>query len=535
MICHEGVVRMINSMLKYFLFLGFLLVCISGIGQSKKIDSLKRILPEAPGDTRFLVIEALYCEVIKTDIAEARKYLDLRFHDSSLLRDSFKICEDYNQYGLLNSKEGDYELAEDFLLKSLNVAQRNNFEPILKYIYQNLASLYAQLGKYDLTLEYHFKSLERRKLDGNSTQISVTFNNIGFVYELIRDQKNALKFYHRSLALKMREKIDWGVVTAMTNIAGIHLESGNYDSALIYSRRAEECCQKNKCILNDTWELNQMIGSVFVKGGRFKEAEEHLYASLAIARELNFKSMIMNSFISIAKLNLARQNSDVAIHYLDSANAILQTNYAAKAELNILDCYAKAYDLTGNYKSKSEYIDKLRGLENKLFGGDFIRRITDITTLFESTRSKNMIDMQRELLSLKDKAISQERKISFVSAVAIGLLIIIALLLWIGIRARSRINVMLDSKVKERTRELQQSNQALYRKSIEQDSIINKFNHNIRATQATLSGLINTASKDLADNPEAEDYLKKMKSETDKLDFEYLEHVRQNETIEEKS
>ena len=201
---------------------------------------------------------------------------------------------------------------------------------------------------------------------------------------------------------------------------------------------------------------------------------------------------------------------------MERANYLLQTNYSLAHELLIYKTYSDVYKELGNYQLVAEYLQRQSQLESKLYSGSIIKNVAEASVSAIDNNRKVTIDTQKELLTLKENAIAQQRVITIISVVLLVLLVLVALMLWYAIRTKGRINHILNNRVKERTRELNLRNDELNRLALEQSTILEKLNQQVRAFTVTLSGLMHVAEKDVQD-PLAIAYLRKLDKEISKM------------------
>ncbi len=522
-----------NYMKSILAFTLFIISCSYVNGQSAKADSLLKVLPSEIGDTRFDVLSLIYCEVALFDLKEAKKYVDLRQIDALAVRDSFKICENYIQYGAISVEEGDFVNAREMLFMALALAKRHEFDIKLKFIYNHLQTLYNHAGDYDKALQYNFKSLARRKLEGKQTEISVAYNNIGWTYENMKDYQSALEFYKMSYQLKINEKIEWGLVVALANISGIYNELEQYDSGLLYAKKAYKQCIDG-CIPNDLWMAHKAMGESYLLLDSIVKAESHISTILKISEDVESNELLGRSLIYLAQLELAKGYIDRCINVLSETEKVMKQKYRVNLHLEILEMYAIAYEKKRDFRMMANYLKQANELASNTYNGDLISRVASVSVAEVQQNNNATIETQKELLSLRQDSIAQQKLITFISYTLIGLLLVVAVMLWYGIRARKHANILLNQKVKERTKELDIRNTTLVTQTYEQKAIMDKLNQQLKAFLATMKGLVQTADKDILD-PDAKAYLRHVQEEAEKMKYKaslYLDREKDIPTAE---
>jgi len=98
--------------------------------------------------------------------------------------------------------------------------------------------IYKSLGKYDLALNYLHKSLniKIKMLGDDHSDVAETYNNIGLIYKLQRYYDLALYYFHKSLKIYGKNLgFDHPLVAELyRNISFIYKSQGNSDLSLVY-------------------------------------------------------------------------------------------------------------------------------------------------------------------------------------------------------------------------------------------------------------------------------------------------------------
>ncbi|MCB0488348.1 MAG: tetratricopeptide repeat protein [Cyclobacteriaceae bacterium] len=501
----------------WVLFVVLTFMSVASFSQTPKADSLYKVLPKEIGDTRFLVLEALYCEIVNRDLDKAKEINDLRQADALLLKDTFKICEGYIEYASIYKRESDYIKSNEMLDRALAIAERHHFDKKLKFIYNLLQANYINLGKYDLALEYCFKSLEARKVEGNMRDISIAYNNLGYVYSVLRDKRKALQYYKKSARIKEENKVEWGLVIAYVNISQLYSEFSELDSARYYASLAEKYCEGKNCIPKDLWTIQTALVEFYLATDSLTKAETVIVNAMKVAKDKNLTEEILDTYVYQAQLELAKGDAEKALFYWSKAYEMANASSNLLSMLDILDGYVEAYRMKNDFKQVSDYLQRSRDLEKKLFSGPMIQNVAQITLAHAENESKEVIGTQKELLSLKEISIQQQKTINIIVVVLFIFLVVIAILLWLRIRDKSMINQHLNHRVQQRTLELNIRNDELNRQALERQAMLDKLNRELSASMATLSGLIQTADKEVANPTMTRQYLRLMGSETKKV------------------
>lgn len=100
-----------------------------------------------------------------------------------------KIFSTHNLLGSLYLEDRQLDIADNHLIKALNIAKKINMNELLEKIYHNLGLLYKSLNNYDKALEYFYMSLELKKQSSNN--LNITYYAIINIYIKKLDIKRA--------------------------------------------------------------------------------------------------------------------------------------------------------------------------------------------------------------------------------------------------------------------------------------------------------------------------------------------------------
>ncbi|HRX00068.1 MAG TPA: hypothetical protein P5280_11285, partial [Cyclobacteriaceae bacterium] len=359
--------------------------------------------------------------------------------------------------------------------------------------------------------------LEVRKQEGKAKDLSVAYNNLGHLYESIRDKEMAFLYYKKTAKVLEENNInDWRVLI-YANLSKLYSARSDLDSARFYVELTNRYCEEKKCTLGERWSSHSASVEYYLMADSLEKAESQIEKTMELAKANVSTEKILHTYIYYGKLELKRKNGNKSLGYWDKANEMAIASSNLSAMLDVLNGYVEAFKLTGDSDRLAYYLEESRNLEKRLFSGPMIQSVAQITLAHAETGSREVIGTQKELLELKETSIQQQKTINIIVVVMFIFLVVIAILLWLRIRDKSMINQHLNQRVQQRTLELNIRNDELNRQALERQAMLDKLNRELSASMATLSGLIQTADKEVANPTMTRQYLRLMGSETKKV------------------
>jgi tetratricopeptide (TPR) repeat protein len=198
----------------------------------------------------------------------------------------------------------------------------------LSYAYGNLGFCYLTKGQYNEAISYYEKSLaiKLRTLDSKHPEVGKSYNNIGLCYFESQQYLKAIEYYQRSLAiLEALDHSDLMVSKSYNNIGSCFLYSGFYD-------KATEFYEKGLAIKLETLDHKHPSVALshsnlfvsYVKKGESDKAIWHHEKALAIQLEtLGHKHPeVARSYNNIGAFYIERLDKTKAMANLLKAKAI---------------------------------------------------------------------------------------------------------------------------------------------------------------------------------------------------------------------
>ncbi|MCB0843599.1 MAG: tetratricopeptide repeat protein, partial [Bacteroidetes bacterium] len=185
------------------------------------------------------------------------------------------------------------------------------------------ATLEEGISAYDQGREYYLASnfdsaeyffliaLDIYKKQGNDTLLGDCYHNLGTTYEQKKDYPQAFNFIRKGLEIRRKvygnEKEPVGV--SYRGIGNIHLDMGNYDSAIYYYEIVEPIFEKDTSSSQETKSiLLSNLGSLHQEKANYEKALDYHLRALEIRRELFEEESFQ---IAASYNNLANTYSDL--------------------------------------------------------------------------------------------------------------------------------------------------------------------------------------------------------------------------------
>ncbi len=252
------------------------------------------------------------------------------------LNDKNGIRKRFNNMGIVYRNQGDYPRALDYSLKALKINEEMNDKSSITKCYSNIGIIYHQQDDFAKALVYYLKGLKIAEELGNKSSIAAAVGNIGSVYYNQQDYPRALEYY--SKALKLGEELGdkKRISIQLSNIASVYYDLGN-DSTAASAERDRALKLSLDYFLRSLplkEEQNDKggiaitlggIGSLYLKTGKYKEAEEYLKRAIDIDTGIGALDYLRQYELLLAQLYEITGRHKLALEHCKIAMALKDT------------------------------------------------------------------------------------------------------------------------------------------------------------------------------------------------------------------
>ena len=484
-----------------------ILLCSNiAIGQDKT-DQIKKNIE---------ISDAIYLDSLYLELSYAYKGDDneiaLFYVDKSLeFADRFKnykiISEAYYLKGTLFSGKYEFEKAESLFNQSLDYALKYNLDRRILIAYANIGIVNIQKSDYDRAIENLLKSLKYAdKLNDLSFQ-SALYNNIGLTHYRIGDPQEALKYYSLSLELKEELQLESEILINYYNIGLCYNELENYNRAIEQFQYILENC--NNCSEIRIVNANYGLGKAYFGLERYDKALEYFKISNSKAIALDITETIAYSELLIAKTYFELNDYYEALKYLRKCEQTAREFNFIQNLRDVYELYSNIYKELGDYKRALDYNSSYITYKDSILSEELLQNIKNSYVDFQKYQSD-------EIIAGKNNQIQRSNQFMIMLGIILLLLLVVLVFAYRSLTFRSRLNRKLDDMVKEKTKELIESNTQLVKSRGELDSFLYRTSHDIRGPIATLLGLTSLAKLEAKESVMSA-YLEKINTTADKL------------------
>jgi two-component sensor histidine kinase/tetratricopeptide (TPR) repeat protein/GAF domain-containing protein len=260
----------------------------------------------------------------------------------------------------------------------------------LSEMYNLMGVMEEELGNYDLALQYYLQTLEMEEATEDSLGIADAYNSLGNVYQSFQDINRALDYYAKADTLYRSLNSKKGISYIANNRGIIYHDLGRLEEAAEYYWQSLMLAEELNDYMGMCNSYNN-IGSIYLEMGRFEESLEMYHKSLNISRERVINYDYVNTLNNIAEVHLVMHNPQLAYPLLKEAGQLIEKYHFKDLRVENLKFTGMYYKQTGNYPKALNYTETYWALQDSLVNSKLLK-IREIQDRYEYNRQQQQID-----------------------------------------------------------------------------------------------------------------------------------------------
>jgi serine phosphatase RsbU (regulator of sigma subunit) len=331
--------------------------------------------------------------------------IEQRVADSTLQATSFMIA------GNIQCYMGKYAKGMECYFNGLAIEEKLKVQHYVHWFYSNIGNLYLDQKNYQKALEYSLKAIKAEEKAQDKEALLNTSANLGQIYSSLGKNDSALHYYNLALKTSHETNDGFGIANSLVNMAILYTKLKQYDKATDFSLRGSKLCVANGFIDLYVYSLSN-LGTINRELKKYDVAENYYMEAVNIAKKINSKILIRESYLSLAALYEEQRD------------------------------FKKSYDY---YKLYSETKDSLLNQENS-------KLITEMNTKYTTEKKEKEIellkkneDIQNLELTKKKNELENQQTISLSVFSGFILLMIVAVLLFNRYQLKKKANNQLQA------------------------------------------------------------------------------------------
>jgi signal transduction histidine kinase len=346
--------------------------------------------------------------------------------------------------GLLFLENYNYSRAFETFLAAKEIFESIDDKAGLAKLNFYLGRIFYGWTNYDKAEKHFIIALEYFKQSDDFEFQSQGYLFLGQVYRRIGDKERSFEFLQKSFDSYRKSNDLQNAILPLRYIGEYYIDLGEYDTALQKFHQGVEIALNNSVDISYAGDLYTLIAHVHQMKGKLDSALVYNSKALANREEVGRKIYISSSLINIGYTYYNIQDYQSALKYVDSGLAIAY-------ELDFIE-YKKSgnfkkylvFQAMGDYEKALQYYRNYAEIKDSIVRKETDQNFLGMQLAFETTQK----DQENEILKTKNKL-----QKTYFYIIGLFLILIILFILYLY-RLKRKNQVALEEMVDERTKEL---------------------------------------------------------------------------------
>lgn len=283
----------------------------------------------------FLILTTAYIEAGKLDESKTAAITALQLAQEA----DNKVFQYYahSNMGIVYRRQANFDSSLYHYLTAIRVAEKLN-DTLLSAAYSQAAVYYLTVDDYEKAEEYNLKSLEMRMKYKDSLGVANIYNNIGILNRDKGDYKKALHYYKLAAELFYIKADSSDIAFIYNDLGAIYSKMGKTDSGGYYLRKSIDIRERHNLIIELPYTYNY-LGENYEREGDLMNAERFIKKALALAIAIKNNKQHYEALESLSDFYSRNKIYDSAYSYLQQYRVFRDSirrldNEKVMAELN---------------------------------------------------------------------------------------------------------------------------------------------------------------------------------------------------------
>ncbi len=390
----------------------------------------------------------------KREFTEAKAYAHQALESAERFQAHREAAKALNTLGVLHWHHGDLDEAKTWFQSSLALRKQHLLLDELSPALNNLGLIEEIQGRYNKAIDYYLQAIHYAEKLNNDVQLARPIANLGVLHQVLGNYDQAKNYYERSLDLKLKENDFVGAALAHNNMSEIHVAQKAFDKALLALTSGLD-------LLGGVEAKHELALLTVNKGSVLLQLKETAQALVqfdaAAAMVAGFASDEIDIYLAQGYAR-ARLQQGLLDEALAQAQEFLILAEARKDQNSIKKAQKLRYEI---YREKGAYLQALVAHESyvRIQQEQSARENTEYVSRLQAEydsekKEKKLAILEREN-TLHELEIKRQQFTQYL-ILALSCLALVVVTAWLRLRATRVKASLLEAKVEERTREIQQ-------------------------------------------------------------------------------
>ncbi|MEM8908293.1 MAG: tetratricopeptide repeat protein [Bacteroidota bacterium] len=225
---------------------------------------------------------------------------------------------------IYNEEEEDYKLALEHLNKAMAIAEQVGNAEAITVTLLSLGNLHERYNQYEEALKYGFRLRDLDETQISKDRKSEALSMIAKIYQELGDYTHAYDFQLQALEIREESRDSNGIATSLYRLGSIFFYQDNFEMALEHYHKALRLSQKIGYTRME-YSSNCAIGAVHENLGDADRSLEYLQIALRLAKNQKYDIGVFYALLNIGCAYMGMEAYDKGEDYLQEALSMSQS------------------------------------------------------------------------------------------------------------------------------------------------------------------------------------------------------------------
>ncbi|MEO6723017.1 MAG: hypothetical protein ABIN67_21810, partial [Ferruginibacter sp.] len=389
----------------------------------------------------FMLFNLTYLPAQDQRIADSLHHIYLKNNlpDSS----RFVLLEDmcYNEVR-------DLDKAVTYANEMKALAEKTGSKKYLRRAWYSLGTKERLRSHVEAALDAFFKSAQIAKELKNLLAEGESYLAIADMYSNAGNHNTSTGYYNKAITVLRQSEDSTSLAAAVLNLGDEMRKAKKYDSAVLYTIQAKQMFESLDDATGKAYGLGN-LGMIYAATGKKEQAKKNLDEAILILEQHQDYNAVCDYLLSMADLYQDKEQIQTAIQYAATSLQYSEQYGIREQAVNASLKLSTLYEQTGNSKEGFHFYKQHIALRDSINNIQTVQQMADLRTNFEVSQKQAEVD----LASQKEK---DQKKVSLLLAIILGMALIISAILIFNIRHRKKayeiLNMQKQATEEQRTK-----------------------------------------------------------------------------------
>lgn len=353
-----------------------------------------------------------------------------------------------------------------FIQKSIEITKRRNWAESEVQLMNQLAFAYQQKGLVFKAIDLNYKALIlANKL--NKPQLTIyIFRVLGTAYYDLKKYDKAQDLLNSAYDLAVKYKDQHEQLATLNALGNLSIETGDYIMAEQFYEKAIVVAEELKDFHSNAIAFHNLAQALSLQN-RFDEALPLFEESIKMHTTEEATNSLSSVYVDLASHYFRQKKYAKSLESGNKAFDLSQKSGSDEFLINSLFWKYKNLKALGRHKEALITFENYYKLKELSTQEEVDKRIKSLQFEYElSQKETEILSKNLDIVKKDNQNLSLQKNRTYLILLVLLMLFIAGFLFYNRLKLRS-LNVVLDSKVRERTSELENANEVLIRKNEE--------------------------------------------------------------------